>query len=673
MNKERKMVEKARGSSATGTKRILFSVVTLSVPVVVLVLLELVLRVANYGPNLDLFVQEDSEGEASLVMNPDLKARYFSRTQFTPSTSLDFFLPQKPAGAYRIFCLGGSTTIGFPFGQVGSFSSFLRERLKATFPDRSIEVINLAMTATNSYTVNDIARELGSYSPDLLIVYDGHNEFYGALGSASLESVSGARWVTKLYLKLVHLKTFQLMRDAVAWAGGLFRSSEAQLPAGTTLMETLAREQTIPYGSDLYVQTLENYRRNLQELSEIGASLGAPIVVCTQVSNLRDLPPFVSESPRSPGIPQKPELVKSALERWQARDYAQALPMLTAALELDTLRADLQFAVARCLDSLGRKHDALIHYTYARDFDALRFRMSSDFNDALRHEAASTGLILADVETAFKASSQDSLIGSDLILEHLHPTLKGYALIARLLKTTLALNGLLADGPVWKAAPAVSEDSLFAAHPITALDLRAAQKRMDKLVSAWPFNGSVRPFIAPLPADGLAEIVDRYVAGEMSWEQAHVSAAEYFRRAGDLRAVQAEYRALAAQFPLKTSPLVRLAQVSIQMNQIAEARSTLNRALAIAPTSTAYLLYGMAELNSKRDSTAAPYFERALALAVDPEERRQAGYLLAFTWYRLGELQRAEVHLKALVESDPGFEPGKQLLKHIQQTLRNSR
>ena len=45
-----------------------------------------------------------------------------------------------------------------------------------------------AMTATNSFTTLDFARELVDCQPDLYIVYDGHNEFYGALGVASRES-----------------------------------------------------------------------------------------------------------------------------------------------------------------------------------------------------------------------------------------------------------------------------------------------------------------------------------------------------------------------------------------------------------------------------------------------------------------------------------------------------
>lgn len=644
-------------------KRTAFTVVTLLVPVLLLITVELLLRLASYGPNLDLFVKEESEGRTFFVMNPELKARYFSRTQFTPSTSLDFFQSPKPPGTYRIFCLGGSTTVGFPFGQAGSFSSFLREQLKARFPNRSSEVINLGMTATNSYTVNDIAHDLAAYEPDLLIVYDGHNEFYGALGSASVETISGARWVTKLYLRLIHLKTFQLLSDAIAWARGLFGSSEAGVSAGTTLMESLAREQTVPFGSDLYRQTLANFQANLQDLSGIGSDLGVPVIVCTQVSNLRDLSPFVSQGPENTISTKHSDLVTLGPGPWREHEIRKMLEILNSALSVDSLRADLHFAVARCLDSLGMKHPALDHYRRARDYDLLRFRMSGEFNDAVRQATSSGGLLLADMERAFMAESADSLVGSELILEHLHPTLKGYALMGRILASTIEKYGLMSE------VNSGVDETLFSMDAVTTVDLRAAQMRIDKLVSAWPFNGSIRPSIAPLPEDGLDDIVRRYAQGALTWEQAHVEAAEYFTRTGDLPSAGAEYRALALQFPLKTSPLLRLAQVSLQLNQTAEARQALERSLAIAPGATAYTLLGLIELNARRDSAAVLLLEKAFSVSADRNELRQSGYLLGVAWYRLGNLERALAPLRASVEADPAFEPSRRLLDRVEQVL----
>ena len=78
-------------------------------------------------------------------MNPGVGKRYFPGTDFSPATSLDAFPEEKRPGTFRIFCLGGSTTVGYPYWFNAAFSTFLRTRLTSMFPDRSIEVINLGL------------------------------------------------------------------------------------------------------------------------------------------------------------------------------------------------------------------------------------------------------------------------------------------------------------------------------------------------------------------------------------------------------------------------------------------------------------------------------------------------------------------------------------------------
>ena len=239
----------------TVQRRRLFFGIMIAFPVFLFIFIEGGLRLIGYGPDLSLFTTEVLNGREYHIMNPAVKHRYFSRVAFQPSTSPDYFLVPKPPGTFRIFCLGGSTTVGFPFWYNGAFSSFLRDRLHRVFPDSSIEVINLGMTATNSTTALDMAREIMDYEPDLVIVYDGHNEFYGALGVASRESVGGSRWLSKLSLRLIHLRLFLAMRDAYAIVGQLFAGDDAS--SRGTMMEKLARGRYIPYGNDLYNEGLD--------------------------------------------------------------------------------------------------------------------------------------------------------------------------------------------------------------------------------------------------------------------------------------------------------------------------------------------------------------------------------------------------------------------------------
>ncbi len=95
----------------------------------------------------------------------------------------------------------------------------VKDRLVTLFPDRNFEVVNLGMTAVNSYTMLDFTREILEYELDLILIYCGHNEFYGALGIASAEHLGRSRWLVKTHLNLQKLKTFWLVRATIAWTG----------------------------------------------------------------------------------------------------------------------------------------------------------------------------------------------------------------------------------------------------------------------------------------------------------------------------------------------------------------------------------------------------------------------------------------------------------------------
>lgn len=661
-------------------KRRLFLIFTLGFPFLLFLLLEIGLRVFQYGPNLSLFTIEEIAGKTYHIMDPDVKARYFSRVEFSPNTSPDYFLVPKPTGTFRIFCLGGSTTVGFPYGYVGSFSTFLRDRLKVLFPDRSIEVINLGMTATNSYTVVDIARELVNYQPDLLIVYDGHNEFYGALGIASHEALGGARWLSKAYLRLIHLRTFLLVRDAVTWLRALFASPPSPVLAGTegTMMERLARGKYIPYGSKAYLDCLGIFKANLEDLKEIAMAHKIPVLISSQVANLRHQPPFISGSSSQLGFEQQhafEKLFRRGRQEWEKGDFAAALTSFREASAIDSMRADVFYEIARCLDTLGRKQEARAAYIKARDYDELRFRTASDFNEVIRHASDGSSVIFVDIEAAFQNESPDSLIGSNLILEHLHPNTYGYFLMAREYAHAIRDHQFLAPLDEWASRDTVQEKVLWVGRTLTEIDEMCAQRRIAKLTSGWPFRPETVP-LDPLAAKsaegGLGQIVERMVRAELTWEQGHVAAAEFYERSGDLEKAEREYRTLANQVPLNVSPHVRLAMVLLKRGNTEEARQTLLNSLSVERTMIAYRALGGLALDGGAFADAILCFENALGLSGSTTERAENSYLLGVAYVRAGMADRAVAPLKQALTLNPQMKPAENLLRGIRAAEQNT-
>ena len=118
----------------------------------------------------------------------------------------DYFKAEPDSNTFRIVVQGGSSAAGYPLYYGGSFSRMLEQRLLQSFPGKPIEVINTAMAAVNSYTLLDLADEIIEQRPDLVLIYAGHNEYYGSLGVGSAESLGRFPGMVNLYLELQHLR-----------------------------------------------------------------------------------------------------------------------------------------------------------------------------------------------------------------------------------------------------------------------------------------------------------------------------------------------------------------------------------------------------------------------------------------------------------------------------------
>jgi tetratricopeptide (TPR) repeat protein len=652
----------------SASRRSAFLVITFTFPFVFLLLLETGLRFFHYGPDLSLFITQELHGRTYHIMNPAVRHRYFSRISFSPSTSPDYFLVPKQVGTYRIFCLGGSTTVGFPYWFNGAISSFLRDRLRSTLPDRSIEVINLGMTATNSYTVVDIAGEVLDYEPDLIIVYDGHNEFYGALGVASRESMGGARWLSRLSLALAHIRTYQLALDVSAAFGTIFGDEDDTAFRGT-MMERLARGKNVPFDSQMYRDGLEVFSANLRELRRLCAARGVPVILGTQASNLRRLAPFISGIPSD--LPAQTRmsfntLFNAGIEQHMNGDFAAALATFRTATESIPGHAEAHYKVAQCLDTLGRPTEALPEYIKARDLDELRFRTSSDFNNTIRAMDDGSSVFCADIEASFAAASPSGIVDNTLILEHLHPTAYGQFLMAREYARIMRSHAFLVNGKHWAAADTIADDVLWQRRHMTPVDDRIAARRTEALVTAWPFQPEEMPVSDIAPTDTLGLIADQVARGQIHWKQAHDRAIAFYTSRNDVRALEREYRTEINQLPyVDVGPYLRLSRLMLDQRRISEVRALLEQSLTLEPTILAYRALGDIALQGGKPTEAVTYYLKTFSFPQSPAEQAENGTLLATAYFQSGDLIRAQERVRAALAARPDYLPAVQLFGRI--------
>ncbi len=218
---------------------IYFNFLLLLIPIFLIVLLEVGLTVFNYGETFNQWEVIDSQ---KMMCNPQIAKRYFYTTDAVPYPSQDLFDIQKKENSIRIFILGGSSAAGYPFTPNGSFARYIKKRLELVYKNRTVEVINCSMAAINSYALLDMMPGILEQKPDIILIYAGHNEYYGALGAGSLESLGNSRWLINTMLKANKYKTVQLMRNIIKSAMSIFSSENKK---SGTLMARMADDQMI--------------------------------------------------------------------------------------------------------------------------------------------------------------------------------------------------------------------------------------------------------------------------------------------------------------------------------------------------------------------------------------------------------------------------------------------
>ena len=103
-------------ASVSRRREWLLRLVLVITPFLLLGLLEVLFRLTGaFAPPPLVVSDRTREGEV-WRLNPTVAARYFNPDAITlPTLAPQTFLKTKPDTALRIFCLGGSTTAGFPF------------------------------------------------------------------------------------------------------------------------------------------------------------------------------------------------------------------------------------------------------------------------------------------------------------------------------------------------------------------------------------------------------------------------------------------------------------------------------------------------------------------------------------------------------------------------------
>ena len=343
----------------------------------------------------------------------------------------------KAPNTVRLFCLGGSSTFGFPYDNGVSFCAATARGLQLIHPESQYEVINCGGMSYGARRVLNIMRELTAYDPDGFIAYMGHNEYVERRFYAPF--LREPLWRRQLRAGLNRVRIYVAMRrllDPLRSSPG--SRASATDPFGTGLLRDDSRRQARDPLEDALVQ--EQFRFSVAEMSALARAGGVPLFLVLPASNLRDWHPegsawddHLSASARD----HRDAALHDARRRQTAGDLLGALAKVDEALSLDPGPAEVHFLRGQILMHLDR-FEALEALRQARDLDTVPIRITGPLLEILRASAQRGAAPALDAEAALASVSPHGIVGSEMVLDYCHPSPEGHRYIASLLLPAIA-------------------------------------------------------------------------------------------------------------------------------------------------------------------------------------------------------------------------------------------
>ncbi len=346
---------------------------------------------------------------------------------------LKFFSPEsfsakKEPRTYRVFCLGGSTVKGRPYSKETAFSSWLELSLQAAAPDRAWEVVNCGGISYASYRLVNLLRECLNYEPDLFVICTGHNEFLED------RTYTGIKRIPDLLAHSQHwasnLRLYRLLKP------------EEQTTTPTNRFEMSAEvEALLDFRGGLEVydrneqwrdNVVRHFGHNLSAMIELANAAGVPTILIRPPSNLRGSPPFKSQHKENLSLDKViawEQEIKAARALYQT-DMPAAVKHLQKALQIDDRHAATHYEIGKCHELLGRRQLAMQAFQRALDEDVCPLRTITPLVEAMTRVATETRTPLIDIHAMLEKDSRLGILGSDQLVDHIHPSIEGHKQIA---------------------------------------------------------------------------------------------------------------------------------------------------------------------------------------------------------------------------------------------------
>ena len=468
-----------------------------------------------------------------------------------------FFVEPSAPQTYRVVFLGASTVQGFPHPRRLAAPAFLEVMLADALPGREVEVFNLGITSIASFAVAQVAADAMELKPDLVVVYSGHNEFYGIFGAGD-QLVPGSKG---LDYGVRQLNLFRLADGFV----GLFNGGGS---GHADLLQLMGRRGAVALDSPRRPAAARQLRQNLERIVQLCKRAQVPLVLCTLASNVAGFAP-VGSAPV--------DLAPQEATRWTAQveagarrltgDYVapaaaeKALDSLSAAARLSADHAWLSYLQGRALARLGRDQEAAQAFRLARDLDTMPWRAPSTHNEVIRALARQEKktVALADVEAVFDSAAPPAGVGWGLMVDHVHFSVAGQALMARTVLKSIGEVAAAAGGPSPDLGLLQSTEVYRRRLGDLPVERTLVSRKMAEMLAVAPmdrYNGHNVRYLKQLAAMEYQRLSAAEQRGVTAWAKGQdgqvslaLTVADLLFESGDFSRAEAYYRAARLETP----------------------------------------------------------------------------------------------------------------------------
>ncbi len=289
----------------------------------------------------------------------------------------------------------------------------------------------------------------------------------------------------------------------------------------------------------------------------------------------------------------------------------------------------------------------------AKELDALRFRAPQKINDAIYDLAKKYNLSVVNVDSVFQFNSPNGIVGSNLMVDHLHPTFAGYRIMGdAYFKKMLDLD-LLPSGLRASISESSADSILKVNFPFTQLDSTVAEMKIIQLKGNYPFvpRGTLNyKMLTFKPKDMVDTLAIELINNNIPWESAHGLLSDYYFKKGDYANCIKEIAVIIANEPYYDIPYKDLISKLVDGGKLNEAMDFLVPLYKLKPDYFATKWLGQVLLRQNKYKEALNYLQQAVRFK---EVDSQTYYNLAGAYYLNKQNDEALAALQKSINLNP--------------------